>query len=132
LEKGGIYILIYVLVGMAGALGAIVRYTIGIYLFTNSPFPYTTLLVNLIGSFLLAWLTANVFIRKSVSPIMATIVGTGFVGSFTTFSALSVETVNLFNKGDYLTGLIYVALSVIGGLFMSHLGFKVNTAVKKS
>jgi fluoride exporter len=124
--------LIYILVGMAGALGAIVRYTIGIYLFTNSHFPFTTLLVNLIGSFVLAWLTVNVFKHKSVSPTIATTVGTGFVGSFTTFSALSVETVNMFNRGDYVTGFIYVAISVFGGLFMSRLGFKANTAVNKS
>jgi fluoride exporter len=124
--------LIYLLVGMAGALGAIVRYIIGISLFTTSIFPYPTLLVNLIGSFVLAWLTENVFIRKSVSPRIATIVGTGFVGSFTTFSALSVETVNMFNRGDYVTGFTYVAISVIGGLFMSRLGFKANTAVNKS
>jgi fluoride exporter len=125
-------IMIYFLVGMAGALGAVVRYIVGIALITDSHFPYATLLINLIGSFGLAWLTANVFIRTSVSPSIATIVGTGFVGSFTTFSALSVETVNMFNRGDYVTGFIYVAISVFGGLFLSRLGFKANIAVNKS
>ncbi len=119
-------------VGIAGAFGAIVRYLIGMVLFTDSTFPFSTLLVNLIGSFLLAWLTSNVFIRKSVSPLIATIIGTGFVGSFTTFSTVSVETITMFEKGELLLAFTYVSVSVLGGFYLSRLGFKGNTAVNKS
>ncbi|PMC40210.1 fluoride efflux transporter CrcB [Bacillus sp. UMB0899] len=124
--------MIYVLVGIAGALGAILRYVIGISLFTESSFPYATLLINLIGSFLLAWLTTNLFRRITVPPDVATAIGTGFVGSFTTFSTLSIETVELFQDGDFLFGFLYVLISFIGGLAMSRIGFRVNKEVKQS
>jgi len=124
--------MIYFWVGIAGSMGAILRYLIGVSLFTNSSFPYGTLTINLIGSFLLAWLTTNLFKRLSISPIIATAVGTGFVGSFTTFSTLSVETIKMFQAGNILWGLLYVLVSICGGLLMSRLGFIVNKEVQKS
>ncbi|MFP5113858.1 fluoride efflux transporter FluC [Bacillaceae bacterium C204] len=124
--------MIYLLVGTAGTLGAILRYVIGVSFFTNSPFPLATLLINLLGSFLLACLTSNLFKRISLSPLLATAIGTGFVGSFTTFSTLSVETVTLFRKGDFLLGITYVIVSIVGGLLLSRLGFKVSNEVQKS
>ena len=124
--------MVYFWVGIAGAIGAILRYLIGILFFTNSLFPYTTLSINLIGSFLLAWFTNSLFKRLSLSPVFTTAIGTGFVGSFTTFSTLSIETVILFEKGHLLLGILYVLLSIFGGLFMSRLGVKVGKEVKGS
>lgn len=123
--------MIYFFVGIAGTLGAILRYVIGVSLFTNTTFPYATLIINLIGSFLLAWLTTNLFRKIPISPAFATAIGTGFVGSFTTFSTLSVETVKLFQNGNILIGLFYIIISIIGGLAMSRLGFNVNKEVQK-
>ena len=123
--------MIYFWVGIAGSMGAILRYLIGVSLLTNSSFPYGTLTINLIGSFLLAWLTTNLFKRLSISPIIATAVGTGFVGSFTTFSTLSVETIKMFQAGNILWGLLYVLVSICGGLLMSRLGFNLNKEVQK-
>src|SRR6476619_5346492 len=100
--------MVYLLVGIAGSLGAILRYLIGLSLFTNSSFPYATLSINLIGSFLLAWLTTRLFKKTSFPSALSTAIGTGFVGSFTTFSALSVETVQLFQNGDLWLGALYV------------------------
>ncbi|MBT2739973.1 fluoride efflux transporter CrcB [Bacillus sp. ISL-77] len=124
--------MIYFWVGIAGTLGAILRYMIGASLFTNSTFPYATLIINLIGSFLLAGLTTNLFKWLSISPVIATSIGTGFVGSFTTFSTLSVETVKLFQVGNIVLGLAYVFVSILGGLAMSRLGFKVSQEVQES
>ncbi|MBD8591679.1 MULTISPECIES: fluoride efflux transporter CrcB [Peribacillus] len=122
----------YFLIGIAGALGAILRYLIGLSLFTNSIFPFATLSINLIGSFLLAWLTTNLFKRFSLSPSVKTAIGTGFVGSFTTFSTLSVETVELFKNGRILIGILYIFASIVGGILMSRLGFKVSMEEQKS
>lgn len=116
--------MVYMYVGIAGALGAISRYFIGITFMTNSVFPWATLIVNLVGSYLLAWLTTSLFNRISVSPIIATAISTGYVGSFTTFSTLSVETIELFENKHYLLGVLYILVSIIGGLVMSRLGFK--------
>ncbi|MBS4211212.1 MULTISPECIES: fluoride efflux transporter CrcB [Neobacillus] len=124
--------MVYFLVGITGALGAILRYWIGLWLFKGDSFPFSTLTINLIGSFLLAWFTTNLFKRVSLPPMIATAIGTGFVGSFTTFSTLSVETVQLFHDGKVVLGVLYVAISVIGGLIMSRLGFKYSEVVQKS
>lgn len=122
--------MVYLFVGIAGSLGAILRYLIGIFFFTNSSFPYATLSINLIGSFLLAWLITQFFKKVSISPVIATAIGTGFVGAFTTFSTLSVETVQLFQSGSIGLGILYVFVSIIGGLLMSQLGFNVEKEVR--
>jgi fluoride exporter len=124
--------MIYFWVGLAGMLGAILRYLVGIMIFTDSTFPYSTLIINLIGSFLLAWLSANIFKRLSISPEIATIVGTGLVGAFTTFSTLSVETVQLFQNGHPLLGIVYVTISIFGGLGMCRLGFNMIQEAQES
>lgn len=118
--------MIYFYIGIAGAIGAILRYIIGICFYTNNPFPFATLSVNLIGSFLLAWLTTQYFKKISWPSHIKTAIGTGFVGSFTTFSTLSVETVELFQNGNSFYGFLYVLISVMGGLLMAKLGFKVE------
>ena len=71
--------MVYVLIGAAGTLGAILRYLIGISLFTNSAFPHATLTINLIGSFLLAWLTTGLFKKTSLPSAITTAIGTGFI-----------------------------------------------------
>lgn len=124
--------MIYIYVGVAGALGAILRYLIGVSLFTNSIFPLATLITNLAGSFLLAWLTTSVFKRFTVTPLVASAIGTGFVGSFTTFSTLSVETVEMFKDNQIFLGVVYVLVSIVGGILMSRLGFKVSKEVEKA
>lgn len=124
--------MIYLFVGVAGMLGASLRYIIGAAFFTNSTFPFATLTVNLIGSFLLAWLTTYVFKKISISPVTATTIATGFVGSFTTFSTFSIETINLFRDGKLLLAVIYVLVSVLGGLMMSRLGYTKSKEVHKS
>lgn len=117
----------YFLIGIAGTFGAILRYLIGISLFTNSSFPYATLSINLTGSFLLAWLTTRLFKKSTLPPSIATAIGTGFVGSFTTFSTFSVETFELFQNGDISLGVLYIFVSIFGGLLMSRLGFNMNS-----
>lgn len=116
--------MVYLYVGMAGACGAMLRYFIGITLLTGSLFPWATLITNLAGSFLLAWLSTSLFKKISISPSVAIAISTGFVGSFTTFSTLSVETIQLFENQHILVGVVYILASLVGGLFMSRLGFK--------
>jgi fluoride exporter len=129
--NGGVK-LVYLLIGMAGALGAILRYSLGVFFLTNTIFPFTTLLINLVGSFLLAWLTSSLFQRFPMPSTVSTAIGTGFVGSFTTFSTLSVETVQLFNGGELLLGILYITASIIGGLWMSRLGFVIGEGENRS
>ncbi|WP_370224837.1 CrcB family protein [Cytobacillus sp.] len=119
--------MVYLWVGAAGFLGASLRYSTGVFLFhENAVFPFATLTVNLLGSFLLAWLMTGMLVRFSLPAHLKTALGTGFVGSFTTFSTLSVETVTLFLDGKTALAVLYIAASIFGGLWMSRLGFQVR------
>lgn len=119
--------MVYVFVGMAGVLGAILRHLIGLGLADESTlFPTATLTANLIGSFLLAWFITVLFKKWSLPEYLKTAIGTGFVGSFTTFSTFSVETVKLLEDGHAFLGLVYILVSFFGGLLLSRLGFSIR------
>jgi CrcB protein len=74
----------------------------------------------------LIWLTHFLFRTGRLSPIVMTAVGTGFIGSFTTFSTFSVETIVMIESGYLMGALTYVILSIVLGLFSSWLGYKLG------
>lgn len=121
--------MLYVLVGLAGVLGASARYGLGLLIgdFTTGPFPWPTLVINLIGSFLLGYATHFLFRTKLLHQYAITAIGTGFIGSFTTFSTFSVETVTLIQTDHIADALLYVLISLFGGLFLSYLGYTLGT-----
>lgn len=82
------------LVGLGGAIGAVLRYGVSRTL-AGREFPVATLLVNAVGSFVLAGIT---FAGAGDTVLLA--IGTGACGSFTTFSSLSFETVRLWEGGE--------------------------------
>ncbi|MCP3027198.1 CrcB family protein [Halobacillus sp. A5] len=119
--------MIYIWVGAAGFMGAVLRYALGVLFYdADAFFPFSTLTANLTGSFLLAWFTFELIHRFSLSKATKSAIGTGFIGSFTTFSTLSVETVTLMNQGSVLLASVYVLVSIIGGLILSHLGYSLG------
>lgn len=110
------------LVGMGGAIGALMRYSISLYVPFTSPVP--TLIANLIGSFILG-LATILLQRKKVSKRQLLFIGTGFCGGLTTLSTLSKETVELFQQYAPLA-FLYVLLSAIIGLCAVLAGMKVG------
>ncbi|WP_459501779.1 fluoride efflux transporter CrcB [Bacillus sp. C1] len=120
--------MVYIIVGIAGILGALSRYYLGISigLFWHHPFPLATLFINLVGCFLLGWITTYISRLKLLPAEIVTGIGTGFVGAFTTFSTFSVETVTFINHSEWTFAIVYVVCSVLGGLFMSGLGYKLG------
>ncbi len=120
--------MLYIYVGLAGAFGALLRYEIGVgvHNFYGGTFPFETLAVNLIGSFMLGWLTHYLFRTGRLSPMVVTAIGTGFIGSFTTFSTFSVETIVMIETGNLSGALAYVTLSIVLGLLSSWLGYKLG------
>lgn len=113
-----IWTLIQVAIG--GAIGAIARYmtNIGLLRLIGPGFPWGTLTVNVVGSFLmgLAWVLLDVRGAMRFAPLVMT----GVLGGFTTFSAFSLDAVTMVERGQAGLGLIYVAASVaasIGALF---------------
>ncbi len=83
-----------ILLAMGGALGAIARYTVGTVFLEAKPLPWGTLVVNVVGSFLLGFLVAMFRLGVLDSPTII-FLGVGFMGSFTTMSSFAVETISL-------------------------------------
>lgn len=122
-------------VGLAGFLGALLRVGLGYILFWVNPtiyFPYPTLMINLLGSFFLAYFLYLIRYEKiQVTPQLQLAVSTGLLGSFTTFSTLSVETLSLIQAQAFGLAVIYILLSFSGGFFFSWLGMKLASVEKQ-
>ncbi|AEF93222.1 CrcB-like protein [Desulfotomaculum nigrificans CO-1-SRB] len=118
-------------VGIGGIFGALCRYGIGnlAHNLSVSIFPYGTLTVNLIGSFLLSFVAYGSLLRWNLPRHYLLAVNTGFVGSFTTFSTFSVETMNLILQEQYLTALSYQIISLVAGFLLSWAGIRLATVL---
>ncbi len=104
-------------IGCGGFLGAIGRYWLsGIAQKLSDRFPFGTLSVNLLGSFILG-LLATLFLEKMiVSQEMRLFVLVGLLGAFTTYSTFSFETLNLMRSGEWLFAISNILANVIGTL----------------
>lgn len=109
------------LVAVAGGAGAGVRYLVGLA-FGGPGFPWSTLAVNLAGSLLLGALV-GAGLRRDLSPLALPVLGAGFLGGFTTFSAFSVEALQLLRAGRPGTALTYLVASTAGGVLCAGAGF---------
>ncbi|PDY48972.1 fluoride efflux transporter FluC [Bacillus pseudomycoides] len=121
----------YIAVGIGGIVGALARYELGQWVGIHSvdSFPLATWSANMIGSFLLAFLTMYLFRMKHVSQVIVSSIGTGMIGSFTTFSTVSVETLKFMQHEAFLMAFYYVSTSVVGGLLFSLFGFYLGNAL---
>ena len=115
----------YVYVAIFGALGAAARYWISVT-FDAGLFPYNTLFVNIIGCFLLAVIFRYLASFSILSKTLITGLGTGLIGSFTTFSTLSVQTADFILKEQYLFAGLYILASFIGGFLAAGLGVYIS------
>lgn len=121
------------LVGLGGFFGAIGRYLlsgwamrVGSESATLAGFPLGTLVVNVVGSFLLGLLLAGGGRGGVVSQEAQLLLGVGALGAFTTFSTFSVETLALLRDGAPLAALASVGANVVGGLGAAALGLVVG------
>lgn len=110
-------------IGLAGMAGAITRVSLGQFIYSESGFPMATLLINSVGTFVLCFIVTGALRKISANRQLYDAVTTGFLGSFTTFSALSMETVLLVDSGQLVMAILYVTLSIIGGLVAGVFGF---------
>jgi len=107
------------IIGLGGFLGAIARYLVTGWvqeLSHSVHFPYGTLAVNVLGSFLLGFLVRYAFLHHVFSPEIRLLIFIGFLGAFTTFSTFSNETFNLFADGAITPALLNMAANIILGL----------------
>lgn len=121
----------YLYVGIGGCIGAILRFGIGELVSSqwNYDFPLATLLINCVGSFCLGWISIYL-LRRKVSLLLQQSICIGLIGSFTTFSAFSVEFVQLIKEGHEIIAMIYFLVSLLLGLLLAWLGNA--TAVKNN
>ena len=112
------------LVALGGAIGAALRYGLSLYL-SGDGFPWATLSVNMIGSLLLG-IVAVALTQELISQDFALILGTGILGAFTTMSAFSVETLNMFQSQQTSSAMIYVAITMVICPILALLGWKIG------
>lgn len=110
----------YLAVFVGGCLGGLARYGVGLLLAPANL--RATLLVNWTGSFLLAFLTYAAAKRFDLPNWLILMLGTGFIGAFTTFSTLMGATVPAMNSSAAVLAFGYLALSLIGGLLLALAG----------
>ena len=117
--------LIYVASG--GAVGAVLRYlTSNFYRFYFPNFPIGTLFINFIGSFLIGILASNLDSRGTSYIFIKYFLIIGILGSFTTFSTFSLETIQLVNDKKLFLSLVYILLSISLCIFGAFFGFNIN------
>tara|TARA_B100001971_G_scaffold78694_1_gene72507 strand:- start:102 stop:476 length:375 start_codon:yes stop_codon:yes gene_type:complete len=117
--------LIYVASG--GAVGAVLRYlTSNFYKFYFPNFPIGTLFINFIGSFLIGILASNLESRGTSYIFIKYFLIIGILGSFTTFSTFSLETIQLVNDKKLFLSLVYILLSISLCIFGAFFGFNIN------
>lgn len=101
-------------VALGGAAGALLRYAVGIVIAARpGHWPLSTLLVNVSGSMAIGAIYVLIAERGILHPDWRNVAMVGFLGAFTTFSTFSLEAILLLEAGRWLTGLAYVAASVL-------------------
>ena len=109
---------IYIAIALGGSLGAISRYWVSTvtYSWLGNNFPYGTLMVNVTGSLVMGFLTVVLVQRFDVSNELRLGLIVGFLGSFTTFSTFSMDTIHWIETGAVIKALAYILVSVIACL----------------
>ena len=116
-----------IVVGLAGALGALSRYLLGRFISerATTQFPLGTFIINISGAFVIGLLFALVT-HKHMSPAVQLTLATGFLGGYTTFSTMSWEGVQLVRGGSTLVSFLYLGGSILLGLLAAALGIVVG------
>lgn len=109
------------LVAAGGALGCVFRYFAGAYL-TRSDFPWGTVFVNVLGSFLIAVFMFGAMARGWFGPDVRIFFVTGVLGGFTTMSSFAYETTAFVEDTEYYRATAYAALTIVGSLGAALLG----------
>ena len=114
-------------VASGGAVGAVLRYlTSNFYKFYFPNFPIGTLFINFIGSFLIGILASNLESRGTSYIFIKYFLIIGILGSFTTFSTFSLETIQLVNDKKLFLSLVYIFLSISLCILGAFFGFNIN------
>lgn len=108
----------YIAIAIGGTLGCWARYAMTnlVQAIYGRDFPYATLSINVLGSFLMGFLFIETLERLTISPHFRIGILTGFLGGFTTFSTFAMETLLLAEQGEAGKSALYAMLSLVLGL----------------
>ncbi|MCB1784259.1 MAG: fluoride efflux transporter CrcB [Alphaproteobacteria bacterium] len=112
-------------IALGGATGAIARFGVNhttIKLF-GADFPWGTMIVNVVGSFLMGVVIVKFAHMDGVSPALRSFIVTGFLGAFTTFSTFSLDFATLWERGDMMQSFAYMLASVVLSISALFLAF---------
>ena len=103
----------YLVIAVGGSIGAVLRYLTGVYSakFFGAGLPYGTLIVNVVGSFVLSFFMILFLEKLSLDPLWRLFIAVGFCGSYTTLSSITYETLAIAMDGDYIRALLNVFLN---------------------
>lgn len=124
--------MVLIAIGFAGALGALARYAVSLAAlrWLGEDFPYGTLCVNLAGCFLLGVIAELTMEDAGLAPQTRAIIGTGFLGAFTTFSTFGVDTYRAMQAGAWGVAASNVAINVVGGIILVAAGVALASALR--
>ena len=105
-----------IVVFLGGGLGSLLRY------FANTVCPYPTIVVNIVGSFIIGFFYAYFIDKADISQPLKLAITVGFCGGLTTFSTFSLELFKMIEKGGYIQSFGYVVLSVVTCLLFTGIG----------
>ena len=111
------------LVGLGGGIGSMLRYGAALMLRSRS-FPAATLLVNLTGCFIIGIVFAASLKNEAINENWKLFLATGICGGFTTFSAFSLENMQLLQSGKTGIAMLYILLSLVLGIAAAFAGYQ--------
>ncbi|MCB1858713.1 MAG: fluoride efflux transporter CrcB [Gammaproteobacteria bacterium] len=111
-------------IAAGGAVGAVLRYWVssGVYGLLGRGFPYGTLVVNVLGSLVMGLLYVLFMERMTVGPEVRGAILIGLLGSFTTFSTFSLETLNLVEQAEFVKAALNIMVSVLACIIAAWVG----------
>lgn len=111
------------LVALGSAIGGVLRYFVSLLIRWNGTgFPWGTFVVNIMGCLLIGLLAGT--LAKHTSAVLSMLLIAGLCGGFTTFSTFSRESIALMQQGQWLTVVLYVFGSVVIGLALTYVGYR--------
>ncbi len=120
-----------VAIAVGGAVGALGRHFVNVAMgsLLGTGFPWGTVTVNIVGSFLMGVLIHMLAVSWNVSPEMRALLTVGALGAFTTFSTFSLDVVTMYERDELLLTGIYIAVSVVASIGALFVGLRLARVV---